>query len=62
VPLSKKVVLFNNHFVKQIGGACKLVDDEKHIPHIRINIAAMIRIEYQVAHGSFTSAVEINTN
>ena len=50
------------HFVDEVACASDLLDCEEDITNVKRNVAADLRVEYDVAHGSFPYTVEVKTD
>lgn len=48
-----------DHFLQQVVGTGKLVDCEQDVADVKRNVAAIVRVEDDVAHRAFPDAVEI---
>lgn len=51
-----------DHFIQQMVGTGKFVYREQDIADVERNVAAIIRIEDNVAHRSFPDAVKVETD
>ena len=52
-------LLREDHFLQQVVGTGKLVDSEQDVADVERNVAAIVRVEDDVAHRAFPDAVEI---
>lgn len=52
-------LLGEDHFLQQVVGTGKLVDCEQDVADVERNVAAIVRVEDDVAHRAFPDAVEI---
>lgn len=55
-------LLGEDHFLQQVVGSGKLVDCEQDVADVERNVAAIVRVEDDVAHRSFPYAVEIQAD
>ena len=57
------VLLFHDgHLVYQMFGTGKLVDDKEAVADVEADVAAVVGIEEEVAHGAFPATVEVDTD
>ena len=55
------ILLHEHHLIQQVICAGEFVDGEQDIADVQGDVAAIVRVEDDVAHGSFPDTVEIQT-
>lgn len=61
-PTILRLLLYEHHFLQQMVCAGKLVNGKQDITDVKRDVAAVVRVEDDVAHRAFPDAVEIQTD
>ena len=55
-----KGLLHDGHLVDEVCGTGEFVDDEEAVADVEADVAAVVGVEEEVAHGAFPAAVEVD--
>ena len=55
-------LFYNRHFINQPFSPCHFINNKQAVAYIQRNIAALVGVVHQIAHGTFPTSVEINSN
>lgn len=61
-PTILRLLLHEHHFLQQVACAGEFVNSKQDITDIERDVAAVVRVEDDVAHSAFPYAVEIQTD
>lgn len=61
-PTILRLLLHKHHFLQQVACAGQLIYGEQDITDVERDVAAVVGVEYDVAHRAFPYAVEIQTD
>ena len=60
--MPRQPLFHKHHFLQQMVCASQLVYGEEDIADVKLDVAAIVRVEFDVAHRAFPYAVEIQTD
>ena len=54
------IIINDSHLIEKVLCTRKLVDDKEAVSYIEADVAAVVGVEQEVAHGAFPAAVEVD--